>query len=219
MCRQKAAAAKKKKKNRCWCWTDVYPTWVIFGRRSRWVRPHRMWHQLVLKFAVFFLIIKWYQKTNTKAVNSTFQERNGVRVHPTATFFFFFFSISNTNLLQFEVWQRLESQVCQWNNETASSLRFNKPESANFIFDWVQYFIPKEGRSRLLHTGASVAFPPPGALGGSQQMRECRGLHAVVRYRFFFLCFPGTKENLCSSFTHSNTRVCVWWQLRATVSS
>lgn len=64
------------------------------------------------------------------------------------------------------------------NNETASSLRFNKPESANFIFDCVQYFIPKEGRSRLLRTSASVAFPPPGALGGSQQMRECTGLHA-----------------------------------------
>lgn len=104
------------------------------------------------------------------------------------------------------MWQWLESQVCERNNETASLLRFNKPESANFIFDCVQYFIPKEGRSRLLRTSASVAFPPPGALGGSQQMRECTGLHANPPWLdidFFFLFFPGTTENLCSSFPHS----------------
>lgn len=37
----------------------------------------------------FFLLIKWYQKTEIKAVNS-FWERKGVRVHPTPTLFIFF---------------------------------------------------------------------------------------------------------------------------------
>lgn len=120
------------------------------------------------------------------------------------------------------MWQWLESQVCERNNETASSLRFNKPESANFIFDCMQYFIPKEGRSRLLRTGASVVFLPPGALGGSQQMRECRGLHAnppwldIDFFPFLFSCNTKVLQ-LFSRFIQR--LLSVWWRSGATVSS
>lgn len=73
-----------------------------------------------VEVCVFFLIIKWYQKTNTKAVNSTFQERNGVRVHPTATFFFFFFPFQT---------QIFCSLRCDsgWNHKCASGIMKQLP--------------------------------------------------------------------------------------------
>lgn len=43
----------------------------------------------------------------------------------------------------------LEAQVKEQNNEMTSSMGFNKAESANFIFDCVQYLMPKEGKSNF----------------------------------------------------------------------
>lgn len=59
----------------------------------------------------------------------------------------------NFKLLQNQQKKELhpEEQVKEQNNEMTSFMGFNKAESANFIFDCVQYLMPKEGKSSSYH--------------------------------------------------------------------
>lgn len=70
-----------------------------------------------------------------------------------------------------------EAQVKEQNNEMISCMGFNKAESANFIFDCVQYLMPKGGKSSLL---SCVNWSVPLALycSNREHMKD-RGKHSA----------------------------------------